>query len=72
MSAVADDHVESTCRLGQGPATCAFLVMAPDVGLECAKGGVFEGLLRARLAAGTMVARGDNCDGWMRELARRN
>jgi hypothetical protein len=62
---ISEVHVELVCRIGQGPATCAFLLMDPGVGMICAKGtGGVEAEIRRRLAAGTMGAKGDNCPGW--------
>lgn len=55
-------HVNEVCKLGQGPACCAFLTMRN--GFECAKGTPIEAAIRERLEAGTMGAKGDNCPGW--------
>jgi hypothetical protein len=59
--AISDDHVRNVCRIGQGAACCAFLTMGN--GFECAKGTSVEPTIRARLFAGTIGAKGDNCDG---------
>ena len=60
---IPDDYVKDTCKLGQGGACCAYLMGGPN-GLECAKGTHIERVIATRLAAGTMNAKGDNCDGW--------
>lgn len=67
---ISEEHVQSTCKPGQGEETCAFLTMAPDVGWQCAKGEWVESAIRARLFAGTMKSRGDNCAGWDAETGR--
>lgn len=54
-------HVEQVCKPGQGAATCAFLGL--HKGWCCAKGSWVEGMVRDRLAKGTMNAKGDNCQG---------
>lgn len=56
------DRVRELCRIGQADRCCIFLVASPR-GFECAKGSSLEAVLLARRDAGTMVARGDNCDG---------
>jgi hypothetical protein len=55
------NKVKTICLLGQGELTCAYLVCGPD-GFECAKGTGIEKAISARLRAGTMRAKGDNCD----------
>jgi hypothetical protein len=52
---------QNVCKRGQGAVTCAFLGMHP--GFVCLKHTPFEGMLRQRLAEGTMTAKGDNCSG---------
>ena len=61
---IPDEYVDGVCRIGQREATCAFLLMSPGEGFICAKGSTVEATIRARLAAGTIGAQGDNCDGW--------
>ncbi len=60
---IPENYIRETCKLGQGEACCAFLMMGQD-GMECAKETGAEGLIRKRLDAGTMNAKGDNCEGW--------
>lgn len=60
---IPDDHLEGVCRRGQGAATCAFIIMVPGSGFECAKGTPFEAVLRQRRDAGQLTAQGDNCPG---------
>ena len=61
---IAANHVDGVCKLGQGEACCAFLMMGPD-GFTCSKGTEVEATIRQRLQLGTMGAKGDNCEGWM-------
>ncbi|MFA5107318.1 MAG: hypothetical protein WC497_03250 [Patescibacteria group bacterium] len=56
------EHIEKTCQPGQGETTCGFLSMGPG-GFQCAKGTALEGVIKQRLAAGTISAKGDNCEG---------
>lgn len=60
---ISDEHLKETCKFGQGGDTCAFLTMGSG-GFTCGKQDWVEPIIRARLAAGTMSAKGDNCDGW--------
>lgn len=59
-------YVWDVCRPGAGADTCRYLVgdIIGGAGLHCAK---FQPQLAARLdarvAAGTFIARGDNCPG---------
>ncbi len=57
-----EEHLKNVCRLGQGKATCSFLAMG-GAGFECQKGTSIEKVIRERLAASTMGAKGDNCSG---------
>ncbi len=59
---LSDAKVEKVCGLGKGSKTCSFLVMGAD-GFECAKKTAIETVIRQRLEAGTMNAKGDNCSG---------
>lgn len=57
------EHVVNVCALGQGVACCAFLTHGPT-GWTCAKAlPAIRATIRVRLAAGSMVAQGDNCSG---------
>lgn len=58
------EHVNEVCRIGTEEC-CAFLTVSE--GFECAKGSPIEAVIWGRLAAGTMRATGDNCDGWEME-----
>ena len=62
IAQIPGGHERSVCRLGDGEATCAFLMFGG--GWLCAKAvpGI-AATVRGRLAAGTMVAKGDNCSG---------
>lgn len=66
---ISDLHVKTMCRPGEGAETCAFLLAGPD-GLECAKGTGIEAMLRKRVEAETIIARGDNCPGWEEVVSR--
>jgi hypothetical protein len=59
---IPDGHERAICRLGDGEATCAFLTFGGD--WLCAKAMAdVAATIRSRLAAGSMVAKGDNCSG---------
>lgn len=65
--AIPDEHVDTVCRPGAGPETCAYLTLRPvddRMGYSCAKfmPGVREAI-EERLIEGTMKAQGDNCSG---------
>lgn len=62
MERLTEEHLKSVCRFGKGEETCSFLTMSVD-GFECAKGTSIEPIITQRRAAGTMVAKGDNCEG---------
>ncbi len=62
LAVLTDDHVRETCRPGAGAETCRYLTMSA-VGWSCEKHSSLADTLDDRVAAGTMVARGDNCEG---------
>ena len=59
---LSKNQVDDVCGLGNGEKTCAFLLLGAG-GMECAKRSGVEKVIRSRLSAGTMVAKGDNCSG---------
>lgn len=61
---ITQTHLEEVCKLGQGEATCAFLMSRGGMDMECAKETEIEPVIRQRLFLGTMNAKGDNCSGW--------
>lgn len=58
------NHAVKVCRLGEGSWCCSFLLGGPE-GFECAKGTTAEVVIKQRRDAGTFVAMGDNCKGWL-------
>lgn len=57
-------HLLLICRFGKGPACCSFLVFDPSRGgFSCVKGSPLEMTIYARIASGTITAKGDGCDG---------
>jgi len=62
LSPPDDAYVRSVCRPGEGKATCRYLTMAPT-GWSCAKHTSMADYLDERVAANTINAQGDNCDG---------
>ena len=57
------EHIKDVCRIGQGAACCRYLTMSP-AGWSCEKlHPEGKALLDARVAAGNMNARADNCEG---------
>lgn len=57
------DYVKETCKLGKLHDCCRYLVCGVD-GFACEKFGEFKDLLDKRVKDETIVARGDNCEGW--------
>src|SRR5262245_18136903 len=57
-----DFHTRTVCRIGQGADCCRYLTMSPG-GWSCQKLTGLKAELDRRVAAGTMVARGNNCPG---------
>lgn len=53
--------IKAVCKIGQGAACCRYLAMGID--WSCLKRSSLKALLDERAAAGTMSARGDNCEG---------
>lgn len=56
-------YVNGTCKIGQGHDCCRYLLLGA-AGFECGKFSEFRALLDQRVADKTIVARGDNCDGF--------
>lgn len=59
------DHADSVCKMGEGADCCRYLMVGSG-GLECAKDPAnhgFRKILDRR--KDSMVAKGDNCDGYM-------
>ena len=54
------DHLREVCKLGQGPATCRYIVGQSE-GLCCAKGALIQTAIDQRIHL--MQAKGDNCEG---------
>lgn len=59
---VTDDHAKLICKIGQGRDCCRYLTMSPT-GWSCEKLTDLGRALDMRVTTGTMVARGDNCEG---------
>jgi len=59
---LTQEHIDKVCCLGLGAETCAFLACGGE-GWCCTKNTDLETAIRIRIAAGTMVSKGDNCDG---------
>lgn len=56
-------HVKTICLIGQGAATCKYLLIGEN-GFECAKHeGYAPSIDRQWAHDSTKVAQGDNCDG---------
>lgn len=56
------EHVKNVCKIGQGNDCCRYLILGTE-GFECAKHTELAILLNSRVMAGTIVARGNNCEG---------
>jgi hypothetical protein len=63
------NHVKAVCKIGQGNDCCRYLVCGVK-GFECVKNDSLKKLLDDRVSKGTIVARGDNCEG--REINQLN
>jgi hypothetical protein len=61
LEPITEEHVRTVCQPGTTKC-CRYLTMSPK-GWSCEKHGSFRALLDARVAADTMRARGDNCEG---------
>lgn len=57
-----DDHVNAICQPGRKAACCRYLASDGN-GWACVKFHDAGRVIEARVAAGSMVARGDNCSG---------
>lgn len=64
MSTIPFEYVTETCKLGQGHATCSFLLFHPGLEWTCAKGTPLESELAQRRQDRKINAMGDNCPGW--------
>ena len=60
------EHIENICKPGQGKSCCRYLVVGPD-GLECIKKTEHKKTMDARVMFNSMVAQGDNCNGYSTE-----
>jgi hypothetical protein len=56
-------YVKHVCKIGQGHDCCRYLGGSKD-GFVCMKHSEFKNLLDTRVIEETIVARGDNCDGF--------
>jgi hypothetical protein len=57
------DYIKAVCRIGQGANCCRYLTGSAR-GFECAKFNAgLKRHLDERVAAQTITARGDNCEG---------
>lgn len=59
---ITEDKLKNDCKLGQGPVCCRYLI-GGERGFECAKLLSLKEYLDGRVAAGTINAQGDNCEG---------
>jgi hypothetical protein len=60
---VEQHYVKHVCKMGQGHDCCRYLGGSKD-GFVCLKLSEFKKLLDTRVFEKSMVARGDNCDGF--------
>lgn len=72
MKEITPRHVMEVCQPGQGERTCRWLAQLPQVGQPstwaCIKTAPELAstipVIVARSAEGTMLSKGDNCEGW--------
>lgn len=57
-----ETYVERCCKRGMGAECCRYLALGRQ-GWACLKHTTFKAGLDARVAADTILAQGDNCDG---------
>lgn len=55
-------HLKEVCKIGQGEATCRYIVCSVD-GFGCAKNTNIKRVLDIRVEENAMTAKGDNCPG---------
>ena len=56
-------HIDQVCKMGQGEATCRYMYL-DGTGMHCGKvEPAMQAMLDQRVAAGAMLAVGDNCEG---------
>jgi hypothetical protein len=61
-----DGYVKRVCKIGQGASCCRYLTMGPQ-GWDCEKHTQLGRYLDGRVKREELVARGDNCEGVLRE-----
>jgi len=59
---IDSQHVDTVCKIGEGEATCAFLLVGGP-NFSCAKYTQHEETPRNRVEEGSMGAKRDNCSG---------
>lgn len=59
---LTDSHVMEVCRPGEKDETCRYLTMGAG-GWSCEKHSALTYVLDSKVRAGTIVARGNNCEG---------
>lgn len=61
------EYIKTVCKIGQGEKCCRYLLLGAE-GFYCGKHSSTAGVLNARVAAGTIIARGDNCSGFYEDV----
>ncbi len=62
MNPISEDTLKDVCKIGQGKECCRYLACGPN-GFDCMKHSSIGRVLDSRVAAGTIRAQGDNCEG---------
>jgi len=58
---LTEKHIKKTCKSGQGPETCRYLILSPN-GFSCGKFTELADILNERSEDGEIIAKGDNCN----------
>lgn len=71
MSIISDmEYIKRVCKAGSCSNCCAYLAVSTE-GFCCAKEvAALKNVIDSRVAAGTMNAKGDNCQGYQTEKAK--
>lgn len=62
-------HIKEICKIGQVKECCRYLVCSSE-GFECVKHSELKALLDNRVKNNSIVAQGDNCNGYGVKEAR--
>lgn len=64
-SKMTKEFVIATCKIGQGHECCRYVACGAN-GFECLKHTNLKNLLDKRVESKTIIARADNCEGFLK------